>query len=666
MPRKVVPAVPRVGRQSRPARRLRAAVAAVILLASVPAPVAASGAWFTATTSRSGNSLEAAAMGPVTDVTASVRPEGANISWSSALRQTWATANALQSGATYTVSRSVNGGPATTVYTGTTTSASDQFPRAVLSRGHSTIADGTSVSGAISQGRVYTWGKDASGSGQLGTGSAYSASPTAVNIPASHSMTDVSIGSTNAIALASDSTVWAWGSGLAQNCSQATNTPVQLTVPQGKSATAVATVDGCRSLVLASDGTLFEYSGSTGFQTAPALPGGRKIVQITQGLCVLASDGSVWCRGPNDSGQLGPNSTDSASTSYVQVPFPAGRYATQISSNGSTVAVLLNNNAVWAWGKNSDGQLGNGTTADAAPTPVGYKGVGSVNFVKVAVGGSHISALGSNGVVYSSGLNSSGQLGNQSWTSSSLPVSASSSGTAFSDITAGASKTYGVTNNGTVWGWGSNLVSGSSTMGNGDTTNSAYWSPGRAATNITVDDGANKLSCSNGANPNSTAYCAPSGTITYSVSYAYQSWTSPGASQQASTTVSQTGTVTFGGPGSLNMCLGLHNGSSADGSAAVLATCDSSASQTWISWSDGTFRSSGKCLDVNGSSPGSPVQLWPCNQLGFQWWTLRDDGTVYNPTSGLCLTDPNGSTTAGTQMVIDVCNGSWTQRWIFT
>lgn len=88
------------------------------------------------------------------------------------------------------------------------------------------------------------------------------------------------------------------------------------------------------------------------------------------------------------------------------------------------------------------------------------------------------------------------------------------------------------------------------------------------------------------------------------------------------------------------MCLNIQGNSSAQGTPVVLATCDSSASgQKWTTWSDGTFRANGKCLDMKGNTPGSIVQLWECNGLGFQWWVPRDDGSMYNPTSGLCLTD---------------------------
>jgi len=649
----------------RPRSRGLLALAIVAIAASTIGAGQHTQAWFTSAKSLSGNSFSAASIQPVAAVRASTRLDGANISWDGVLGQTWATANSITQEPTFTVTRTIDGGQPTTVYTGSATSASDPYPLATLNRGRSTVSAGTSVSGAISQGRVYTWGKDP-GTGQLGTGGSSASTPTLVNIAASHQVVDLSIGDTSAIAVASDNTVWAWGSGVASNCNQATNTPTQISVPSGKTITAVSAYQNCESLLLASDGTMYSYSGSGGLQTAPVLPGGRKIVQITKGYCVLASDGSVWCRGSNNYGQLGTGSTNSASSNFVQVTFRAGLYATQLSSNGTTVVALLNNNSVWGWGRNTDGQLGNGSTSDTVSTPVPFKGLGSQEFIKVSVGGSHVSAVAADGSLSSAGLNASGQLGNGSTTSSSSPVLASGSDTpSFADVVDGGSQTYGVTSSGALWGWGANLVNGVSTIGNGNTSTTSYTSPVRTATNITIDDGANKLTCASGSTVNKIARCAPSGTVTYSVTYAVQSWISGAVSKQASTTATQMGSVTFGGPGSLAMCLGLRGGSSDNYTPVELQACDSSSNQTWSSWSDGTFRSNGKCLDVKGSSPGSVVQLWSCNDLGYQWWVLRDDKTVYNPSSGLCLTDPNGSSSSGTQQVIDTCTGASNQQWSF-
>jgi hypothetical protein len=54
---------------------------------------------------------------------------------------------------------------------------------------------------------------------------------------------------------------------------------------------------------------------------------------------------------------------------------------------------------------------------------------------------------------------------------------------------------------------------------------------------------------------------------------------------------------------------------------------------------DGTVRSFGKCLDIqgNGTANVTKVQLWDCDGAGGQQWVARADGSLYNPQSGRCL-----------------------------
>ncbi len=60
-----------------------------------------------------------------------------------------------------------------------------------------------------------------------------------------------------------------------------------------------------------------------------------------------------------------------------------------------------------------------------------------------------------------------------------------------------------------------------------------------------------------------------------------------------------------------------------------------------------------RCLPSAGTANGTPVQLWDCNGTGAQTWQPRSDGSLFNPQSGRCLDDPNGSTS----------NGSGAQKW---
>ncbi len=46
-----------------------------------------------------------------------------------------------------------------------------------------------------------------------------------------------------------------------------------------------------------------------------------------------------------------------------------------------------------------------------------------------------------------------------------------------------------------------------------------------------------------------------------------------------------------------------------------------------------------------------------------QKWQAGTDGSLKNTNSGLCLDDPNSSTTEGTRLQIYTCNGTAAQKW---
>ena len=75
---------------------------------------------------------------------------------------------------------------------------------------------------------------------------------------------------------------------------------------------------------------------------------------------VLKQDDSVWATGRNTDGQLGDGSTTSR-RSFVQV-ISNGAKALHAGDHHSIV--LKQDGSVWATGKNTYGQLGDGTTTD--------------------------------------------------------------------------------------------------------------------------------------------------------------------------------------------------------------------------------------------------------------------------------------------------------------
>ncbi|NUR24696.1 MAG: RICIN domain-containing protein, partial [Catenulispora sp.] len=103
-----------------------------------------------------------------------------------------------------------------------------------------------------------------------------------------------------------------------------------------------------------------------------------------------------------------------------------------------------------------------------------------------------------------------------------------------------------------------------------------------------------------------------------------------------------------------------------NGTAVQLWDCQSYAvDQHWYHNTNGSLRTLGRCLDINGNGTanGTQVELWDCNGVGGQNWVQQADGSLLNPQSGRCLDSPSGNTANGTRLQIWDCNGSGAQKF---
>ena len=116
--------------------------------------------------------------------------------------------------------------------------------------------------------------------------------------------------------------------------------------------------------------------------------------------------------------------------------------------------VLSSKGVIWAWGDNSFGQVGDGTTQDRA-TAVLVKGFDNTVIQSVAAGGYHSLALDNSGNVYSWGSNMSGELGNGNYVANPTPTQIKSL-SGFRQVVAGYNFSLALDNNGNVWAWGDN------------------------------------------------------------------------------------------------------------------------------------------------------------------------------------------------------------------
>ena len=191
---------------------------------------------------------------------------------------------------------------------------------------------------------------------------------------------------------------------------------------------------------------------------------------ITAGLnhtCTILDNGSVSCWGKNRNGQLGDGTDLHQLTPTPTSILGENRTAVAISTGGSHTCAILDDGSVSCWGKNYFGQLGDGTGDDRF-TPTQTSSLGeNRTAVAISAGGSHTCAILDDGSVSCWGYNYYGQLGFSA--DASTPTQTSSLGenrTAVA-ISAGGSHTCAILDDGSVSCWGAN---GLGQLGDGTTS----------------------------------------------------------------------------------------------------------------------------------------------------------------------------------------------------
>lgn len=211
-------------------------------------------------------------------------------------------------------------------------------------------------------------------------------------------------------------------------------------------------------------------SGPVQGGTVATLPATSAFVSINAGEdfnAAVGDNGHVYTWGSNSHGRLGNNAT---TQSHTPIDISATGALSGVSVTSITTGpvaehaiALGSNHHVYAWGENSDGQVGNGTTVDSGiPVDVSESGaLTGITVVGAATGANHTLAVGSNGHVYAWGENGAGELGNNSTVASTVPVDISAtgilSGISVREVSAGPGFSMAVSSNGHVYTWGLNV-----------------------------------------------------------------------------------------------------------------------------------------------------------------------------------------------------------------
>jgi len=166
--------------------------------------------------------------------------------------------------------------------------------------------------------------------------------------------------------------------------------------------------------------------------------------------CALTSAGAAWCWGSNEFGQLGDGTTTNRLQPNVVEGLAGGVVA--IAAGTYHSCALTGDGAVWCWGRNGSGRLGDGTTIDR-PAPVPVAGL-EEGVVAIAAGDTHTCALTSAGGVLCWGSNRSGKLGDGTERSRRTPVAVVGLATPAIAIAAGWDHTCALMSTGGVKCWG--------------------------------------------------------------------------------------------------------------------------------------------------------------------------------------------------------------------
>ncbi|MET8102370.1 ricin-type beta-trefoil lectin domain protein [Streptomyces sp. NPDC005236] len=159
----------------------------------------------------------------------------------------------------------------------------------------------------------------------------------------------------------------------------------------------------------------------------------------------------------------------------------------------------------------------------------------------------------------------------------------------------------------------------------------------------------------------------PAGTATITPTYTDPAHGNVNAGDTISRKVTSTGPLTssFTITGGVKRCVDDTGGSTTAGTKVQVNTCNGATSEKWTIGTDGTVKVLGMCLDTTGNATtsGTLVVIDTCKTDATQKWKVTTTGTlVSNANTAMCLTDPAGSATTGTQLTITACGGSG-QTW---
>jgi len=292
-----------------------------------------------------------------------------------------------------------------------------------LPMSHRAIAAGNFRSLVITDGRLWAWGYNESG--QLGDGTTENKT-IPVQIGTDTDWVSVCVGISHTVALKVDGSLWTWGcnmhGALGDGTTEIRAYPVQI----GGTDWAYVVAGDAHTMAIKSDGTLWGWGWNSFGQVGDGMVierGDYRVLEPVQigtytdwvrvmpgriRTMALRADGSLWFWGSDQYLYIGNGPPRiSSSIPFRQIystPMQIGTYEDWIRmmppSIRGTDFEIRKDGSLWAWGINSNGQLGDGTTIDRdAPVQIGT----DMDWVDIALGDNRTVAIKADGSVWSWG-----------------------------------------------------------------------------------------------------------------------------------------------------------------------------------------------------------------------------------------------------------------------
>jgi alpha-tubulin suppressor-like RCC1 family protein len=356
------------------------------------------------------------------------------------------------------------------------------------------ISNAENATGALkADGTIWTWGIGLSG--QLGNNSTTDTN-SPVSVVGDHSFVQISgYGRYGFFAKKADGTVWGWGANGVGQLGDGTNTgkssPVSVI---GNHSFVSIAVNGYQGLAgIKEDGSAWTWgacyssgcnslgNGYLMYKPLQVMPS-KSFVKVIAGFNSsygITDNGEVYVWGDCTNNKLNIGSASVVSSPILMIDcindqrkdarLHANSFAKLFSGQGSATFGVKEDGEVWSWGSNYCYLLGRTYNAGANYLTIVPDRINNLKVSHVAVGLSHVIAVRRDGTCWGWGANVDGQLGDNTVTLASSPVSVVGNHI-FVSVYTSSLTSYGLKSDGTCWAWGNSVNGG---LGNNTVTNTS-------------------------------------------------------------------------------------------------------------------------------------------------------------------------------------------------